>query len=280
MIKLLRSDFHRLFRSKLFYLGIIAVAVSVGSALINNIYYMGVMEDLQLPLDNLLFRGTSVIGFAITVFTCFFVGTEYSDGTMRNKLIVGNSRMTIYISHFITTTVAALIMMVVGSFTMLALATFWMGWFVASAAILVPQILCCLLAVVAINAFILMFAILIPSRTICVVVCLVIMMIMVNVLPTLLMDKLLNEPTIPEMSYTDDNGIVQIIPEKPNPNYVGGTKRIIMQFCYDMIPTTQMCQYSFGALPPNINLFPFYSLFFIVIFSTVGVLFFKQRDLK
>ena len=92
MSKLLRSDFRRLFRSKLFYLGILAVGISVGHALANNIYYLDVMKELEIPLDNLLFMGTTVLGFAMAVFTSFFVGTEYSDGTMRNKVIVGNSR--------------------------------------------------------------------------------------------------------------------------------------------------------------------------------------------
>ena len=88
MSKLLRSDFRRLFRSKLFYLCLIPTAVVMVFALFNNLHYLEVMENIELPLDNLLFMGTTVIGFPIAIFTSFFVGTEYSDGTMRNKIFL------------------------------------------------------------------------------------------------------------------------------------------------------------------------------------------------
>ena len=170
MSKLLRSDFKRLWRSKLLYIGIIFVAMSVGHALINNIYYLDIMKELEIPLDNLLFMGTPVIGFAMAVFTSIFIGTEYSDGTMRNKVIVGNSRLSIYLSHFIITTLAAVIMLVVGSAVVISIGAFWMGGLVTSPTILLPQILCCLLAVVALNALYVLLAMLIPSRAVGVVV--------------------------------------------------------------------------------------------------------------
>ena len=254
MSKLLRSDFRRLFRSKLFYLCLIPTAVVMVFALFNNLHYLEVMENLELPLDNLLFMGTTVVGFPIAIFTSFFVGTEYSDGTMRNKILVGNSRFSIYLSHFITTSVASLAMLVVGSVFVLFLGVFWMGWFITSPAILIPQILCCLLSVIAVNSII---------------------------VAPFLWDRLeASEPMTPEMTYTDTDGVVHVIPEEINPQYPTGTKRVIMQLCYDTLPTAQMYQYSYEELPKNIQLFPLYSLIFIGIFSTAGVCIYKRQDLK
>lgn len=280
MSNLLRSDFRRLWRSKLFYLGTIAVMVAVAYTLLNNVYYMSTMKDLIIPVDNLLFMGTLVIGYAVSIVTCLLVGTEYSDGTMRNKMVVGHERCSIYFSHFITTTFAALFMMVVGSAIIIAIGLPIMGGFESSCKILLPQILCCLLSIVALNAMVLMFAMLIPSKTISVIVCLLLVIVLTLVLPTTLWAKLDAEPMIPEMNYTDSDGIMHIIPETPNPNYVTGIKRSILQICYDMIPTNQMYQYSYAQLPKNIGLFPLYSVIFTGIFSTAGICIYKRRDLK
>ena len=250
-------------------------------ALFNNLHYLEVMENIELPLDNLLFMGTTVIGFPIAIFTSFFVGTEYSDGTMRNKILVGNSRFSIYLSHFITTSVASLAMLVVGTVFVLFLGIFWMGWFITSPAILMPQILCCLLSVIAFNSVIVELAILIHHKAICAVVCLVITMLMVNIVAPFLWDRLeAEEPMNPEITYTDTDGVVHVIPEKPNPKYPTEAERILLQFCYDTLPTAQMYQYGYDEMPKNIELLPLYSVLFVGVFTTAGVCIYKRRDLK
>ncbi|MBQ8174968.1 MAG: ABC transporter permease subunit [Clostridia bacterium] len=280
MVKLLRSDFRRLWRSKLFYLGITAVAASVAFGLINNVHYKRIMLNLEIPIDNILFLGTLVIGFAIAIFTSFFVGTEYSDGTMRSKVVVGHNRSMIYLSHFLTTTFAAVFMMVIGTAVIVVVGIPWMGSFVTSCTILLPQILCCLLSIVALNAMILLLAMLIPSKAICAIVCLVLVMVMTNMISPTLWSKLEADPIIPEMSYTDSEGVVHTQPEQPNPHYATGTTRTILQLCYDMLPTAQMYQYGYDKIPKNIHLFPLYSVLFIGVLSTVGACAFRRRDLK
>ncbi len=281
MSKLLCSDFRRLFRNKLFYLCLVPTAVVMVYALFNNLHYLDAMENLELPLDNLLFMGTTVIGFPIAIFTSFFIGTEYSDGTMRNKILVGNSRFSIYLSHFITTSVAALAMLVVGTVFVLSLGVFWMGWFITSPAILIPQILCCLLSVIAFNSVIVALAVLIHHKAICAIVCLVVAMLTVNVIAPFLWDRLEAEaPMNPEITYTDTDGVVHVIPEEINPKYPTKAERVILQLCYDTLPTAQMYQYSYEELPKNIELFPVYSVLLIGIFSTAGVCIYKRRDLK
>lgn len=279
MNSLLRSDFRRMCRSKLLYLGMIAVVMFMAYALVNNIYYMSFMPSLKLPLDNLIFAGTSVIKFSMAVFTCFFVGTDYSDGTIRNKIMGGHSRFSIYMSYFVTTTMASLIMILIGSLVILAIGSIWMGGFTANPAIIVPQVLCCILSIVSLNALILLIAVLVPSRAISVTVCLL-LAIMLGTTSTTLLNKLMEEPTIPAFTYYDEEGILQVVPERENPRYVSGTERIIVQTCYDAIPTSQMNQYGYDELPENILLFPIYSLAFISIYSTTGLLFFKRKDLK
>ena len=41
-------------------------------------------------------------GIVMAAFCSMFIGTEFSDGTMRNKLIVGHRRREIYFTNFLT----------------------------------------------------------------------------------------------------------------------------------------------------------------------------------
>ena len=280
MRKLLRSDLRRLLHSKLFYGGILAVAVVMVFALANNVYYSDVMVEIKLPLDNLLFMGTTVLCFLISVFTTFFIGVEFADGTMRNKLIVGHSRPAMYLSYLITTSLASLGMLVVGSLPVLLVGSIWQGWFVTSPAILLPQIACCLCSVVALNAVIVALAMILQKRAITAVVCLLLVFILVNVVSPFLWDILNAEPMLPEMVFTEEDGSLFVIPEEPNPYYLTGSRRALVQWLYDTLPTAQMYQYTYEELPKNIALFPLYSLLLIGALSAAGIAVYRRRDLK
>lgn len=46
----------------------------------------------------------------LAVLTAFFVGTEYSDGTMRNKLIAGHGRRDIYLANLVVCIAAGMLL--------------------------------------------------------------------------------------------------------------------------------------------------------------------------
>ena len=108
MNNLVCAEFSRLFKSFIFRLGAL---FSFGFAVFAIFMrYMDVVnypsEYTQLPVsysnaDGLIFAGGFYLVFALAVFVILFVGTEYSDGTMRNKLIAGHLRFRIYLSKLI-----------------------------------------------------------------------------------------------------------------------------------------------------------------------------------
>ena len=53
------------------------------------------MSEFNYTLDHFYFAGMPFIGIFIAAFIGLLLGTEYSDGTMRNKLIVGHTRTNV-----------------------------------------------------------------------------------------------------------------------------------------------------------------------------------------
>ena len=49
------------------------------------------------------------MGIIIGVIACSVAGTDYHDGTVRNKLIAGYSRTQVYLSNYITTAIYSLL---------------------------------------------------------------------------------------------------------------------------------------------------------------------------
>ena len=76
-----------------------------------------VSEDLtneEKSLEDYYFQFSLVIGLLSAVFTTIFLSREYSDGTVRNKIIAGHTRINIYISHLAVTFFVSLLMLFVG----------------------------------------------------------------------------------------------------------------------------------------------------------------------
>ena len=119
MYKLLNASFFRLKKNKIFYFIIVVSIVMALFVLYSR--YTDELKDIQygFPLtdlkttDRLLIDNLVIIGFLMSLFTSLFVVTEYSDGVIRNKLIAGHSRISVYIANFIMSVVVGIIVEVI-----------------------------------------------------------------------------------------------------------------------------------------------------------------------
>ena len=125
MGKLLKADFYRIIKSKLFLIVCIITAVF---PIITTLLYLFVTEIMKVvetgtqafnvgsfAARDLLsdsFLMSSNMGLILPIFITIFIGMDVSNGTLRNKIIAGRSRTSIYISHLISScTISGVLML-------------------------------------------------------------------------------------------------------------------------------------------------------------------------
>lgn len=174
MTKLLRSNFARLFKSYSFIIGIILM---IGFNLLvsyENYYslqshpefysieYMEEVTDEAMD-DNeyaeyiekinsheaLMFNSGLFALLIIPVIISLFIGTDFSDGTIRNKLMVGHRRINVYLANLITLIAGSLILYLVGVLTSYIFGLIFFKYAVLSAWTICKAILTSMLVIIA-----------------------------------------------------------------------------------------------------------------------------------
>lgn len=111
MYRLLAANFYRLWKSRIFW-GMELICALAGSffSMLAMINTKNLGEAWYRGNGNYyFFIGLLLIGFAVAIFASFFLGTEYAEATLRNKLTVGHSRSMVYLSNMILCVVSGLI---------------------------------------------------------------------------------------------------------------------------------------------------------------------------
>lgn len=280
MAKLLHAELRRLFKRKLFWLGI---AVMFGLATWATLarYYdathlVGMGYDTP---DGLLFIGATYFPIVVAVFDSLFIGTEFSDGTLRNKLIVGKSRFGIYLSKLAVTTVGLLMIYITYAVTVLGFSACLLKPFETPTQVLSTFFLCSLITVIALNGIILLLCMLIHNKATSAVVCMLLALALIMGGMTVM--QMLNAPEFLSGPPSVINGTVIESEPRPNPKYLTGAKRSFFQFLHDFLPGGQMLTFGMSSeLPPHVWKLPIYSLVLTLITTLGGMLAFRRRDLK
>lgn len=105
MSRLLVSTFIRMLKKVIFWFFVLCMfAYGVYSAL-----NIASEARIGFVLDGCLFECLPLMGLISAIFTSLFIGSEYSDGTIRNKIIVGHSRIRIYLANLIVCAIASVL---------------------------------------------------------------------------------------------------------------------------------------------------------------------------
>lgn len=279
MSKLLFANFSRLWKDKVFWL-------CMGAMLIYSVVYMLngsrqatiSLSEYNYSIDMYYFNFAVVIGAFCALFSSMFLGTEYSDGTIRNKIVVGHTRISIYIANLITSFTATLLIMLawlIGALTAIPTLGVWkMGISILLAYLLIAVML--EIAFSAIFTFVCMQS---TNKAITVVIS-VLLFFGLLIFASMTYNAL-NEPEMTSGVQITAGGMEMAEPT-PNPNYVSGVTRTIYEFIVDFLPTgqgIQMWQLEIDNAARMVRMLV--SSAAITVLTTLGGIFiFRKKDLK
>lgn len=280
MSRLLSADFARLKKNKFFWIctaGIFLLGIFMAA-----MHYIAMQEygENAPQLTNILFVYALVIVFLIPAFDSLFTGTEYSDGTIRNKLIIGHTRTCIYLSNLVVCSVVGMVFCI--SYIVGALAVGIPLYSIDTSIFkgIVILVLCSLVMSAAFTALCTLTAMLCQNKALTAVVNILAACFLL-VASIYVMNKLTAPETLP-MVVTNDSGIVTEVKEEPNPAYIEeGTERDIYQFINDFLPTGQAVSISQGGgIAQSPGLLAAYSACIIILSTGIGMFAFKKKDIK
>ena len=275
MNKLLSANFFRLRKNKCFR-GSLAFMFVIGIASPLLRYRDMKQSGYINNLDNGFFMCALFIGIILAVFCSLFIGTEHNDGTIRNKIIVGQKRETIYLSNMVTCSIIAITMCIVFFVPYLSVGIPLLGFFVADMKMIVMIGITVLVLSVTFASLFTLVAMLSQNKAIIAVSCILLSfgLLLAGAICNRMLDA---PPTIPAYSI-GENGETTA-QETENPKYSDGTKREIVQFIYDVNPGGQAIQCSTMQVV-NLTRLPIYSLVIVILTTGAGVWIFKKKDLK
>lgn len=277
MNKLLAANFFRMFKNKLFWAGIFFMTVvGIGFPLVN--YRTMIKNDYSIPLDSTFFMGAAFIGVLLSVFCSLFIGTEYNDGTIRNKIIAGQKRIAIYLSNLFTCILAGIIMCGACMIACLCVGLPLLGSFQTEWNILLSFILCIFFLSMAFSSLFTFIAMICRSKASSAAICILTAFFFIFA-ATYIQAQLSEPERYDSYIYMDASG--NIVTEEPeeNPNYIRGTKRKVYKFLNDFFPGGQAFQIAqMSSKHPDLLIL--YSGILIIITTGAGIFIFRQKDLN
>lgn len=252
MSKLLRTNFIRLWKDKIFWIGI---AVMMCSSLYKTISILiAHSEPGDVALSNVFFKYTTYILILGCVFCSLYIGTEYSDGTIRNKLIMGHNRQNIYCANLIVCIIANLSMCL--AYIAPSLIGLSLG-FCTSITDTLLGLLCSFVLVCSVTSLFTMIAMLSKRKTVAAVICIVLSFLLLL------------------YAYEIRNEVCMA--------WQNGEEMPFYEFLYSFLPSCQAIQLAdepemFNTTSPILRIL--YALILFVLTTGIGLFSFKKKDLE
>lgn len=298
MTRLLNANFARLFRSKLFWI-CAASAVALGlievlpdaTALVGTEYHLHPEKYLINPMNFLGWFGMLVI---TAIFVGIFVGAEHS-GVLRNKIIAGQRRVSVYMANLLTAISGVLIFQLLFVGTILLTGTIMGGEFILSFETIVSYELLQFVELIGICAFFTAITMLIPQKLAGAIAALVLIVgfYLIDVCvdgalyPLKLEDYVTDEETgkitiIERTDYTDEERLqLNILTFLKNINPLGQDSIIRRNYSETYYNTLyRLTGYNYQEIPPVPTEVMPYSLGIVAVSTLVGALVFGKKDLR
>lgn len=278
MNNLLSANFTRLRKSRTILASVIFMETYVAAVLI----YVQIQVSLgsEIAFDTLFLNGYGLGGFIafpgllLSVVCGIFIGTDFSDGTLRNKIVAGKSREKIYLSNFFTCSFVGIVLNLIYVTVICVVGLPRFGGIEMPVHPFLYLILDGTLMIVAYTSFYNMLTMLLKDKTTAVVAGMVITLVSMF-LSFYLMMRTFEPEFITITSLTDSDIAEKVVPNK---KYLSGCAVKIVQFI-DFLPSGQSIQIS-HMTAPNIQYMWLYSFMIIMITNITGISVFRKTDLK
>ena len=239
MNKLLHAEYFRLQKSKSLLLSIISMILAAIIICCYQ-YYLKTSFSYAVTLDTTFYSSYFIASILLAIFASMHTGTEYHDGTIRNKLISGHSRSKIYFTVCFINFMIAMILNVVFHVTMLLVGIPLLGLFQANVWHIAFLLLTGIFAMGAAASCLTCLALLIHNRTYLALVSSIGTFVLL-VLAGYLYYRI-HAPEMIEAYAMTVNGLPQAVPPTPNPDYLSFFYRQIAQIAMDFMPLGQVVQ--------------------------------------
>lgn len=275
MSNLLSAGFDRLFKNRLFQ-SVIIIMFAFGCCA-----GLNVLSDLNsgLPADlsNALFSYSIFGGCVTAVLSSMFSGTEYSDGTIRNKIIAGFSRVDIYLSNLIINIVSGAIAVVTYVVPYVVICLLTVGKSAVSLNALITSALLSILSLMAFSAIFNAVTMLITKKAAAAVACLL-LYVGLFMFGMTTYNRIQEPEFYPGYQMFIDGEAVEPEPI-PNPDYLTGTKLEVFKWLEDINPGAQSVQIFLMEVARPVRSACCAGAV-MVIFTLAGAVIFTKKDLK
>lgn len=284
MNRLFASTFFRMLKKIVFWILLICMfAYGVYSA-------SNVASEARVgfAIDGCVFEFAPFMGLVAAVFISLFVGSEYSDGTIRNKLVVGHSRMRIYLANLIVCSIACVLISLAYVAGIIMVGSSKGGELLAETSIVSTCLICSVFVSIAFASIMTMLAMLNTNKAGNVVVSMILALVLL--VSSSYIYQRLSEPEMYD-NYVSVNevGVPTQVEQLPNPLYIDGTARVVFEVVNDLLPSGQAMQLADAfdsggvtnkALEKHLYHWLLYSLMMVILTSILGIAFFYKKEIK
>lgn len=275
MSRLIYANFRRLRRDRTFWIATaMMLFFGIGTSL--NYFKNAYRYFEPVTLDRFFFSFVVVIGVVIAGFSSMYVGTEYSDGIIRNKIVIGHTRKNIYLSNFLVCTLAGLLSNLAYIIVVCIVGIPIFGFFKTPLLEVFVLFIDSLLLIVVYAAIFNLIAMLISNKAQATIISM--LTIFALMIAAVVVLGMLQAP-----EFVDDVNVViggqPVIDTVPNPRYLTGIARDVFQVIEDILPTGQGLQIAARNVP-NPGLMAINSVIIAILTNLIGVFCFSRKDLK
>ena len=241
-------------------------------------FYNQEKYNMPVPLDSGFFAYVTVIGILLAAFISLFTGTEYNDGTIRNKLVIGHTRISIYLSNLIVCLTAGLLMCLSFLCASLLIGVPLLSPPAIDVQEIIIMVLVSFMMSFAFTGFLTLTAMICQSRAVTAVIN--ILAVFFLLLVSITITSGLSRPEVWEgYSYIDDYGNEITVDSQPNPDYPRGALRDVMEFCNDFLPSGQVMQLSMMSVDKP-GLLSVYSAGILLVTTGAGIFIFRKENIR